>query len=181
MEHIKAFFHKHPIESALLGGVAIIALYLALKPSPASNGNSQEAALQQAYFQAEGIQAQSNAAIQVAGITTSAQTAQTQIAANASTTNATTYANLDTTINAQNNNTAIASLPYAEESQLIDALAGVSSQSTTTTSQNTDSGFLGIGAGSSASTTTAPTAAASHAADYLASLSNGLFAQNGGG
>ena len=180
MEHIKAFFHNHPIESALLGGVAIIALYLALKPAPASSNNG-EAQLQQDYFAAEGIQAQSNAAVQIAGINDSGLTSRTKIAADASTTNAATYAALDTTINAQNNNTAIASLPYAEESQLIDALAGVSSQSVTTTSQNTDSGFFGIGAGSSASTTTTPTPAASHAADYLASLSNGLFAHNGGG
>lgn len=181
MEHIKAFFHKHPIESALLGGVAIIALYLAFKPSASSGQASQEAALQSDYFQAEGIQAQSNAAVQVAGITTSATTAQTQIAANASTTNATTYANLDTTINAQNNNTAVAALPFAEESQVIDALAGVSGQTTTTSSVSNDSGFFGIDASSGSNTTTTPTTAASHAADYLEELiaNNGSFAATG--
>lgn len=178
MEHFKAFFHKHPIESALLGGVAIIALYIAFKPAPTAADNG-EAQLQADYFQAEGIQAQSNAAVQVAGITTSAQTAQTQIAADVSTTNATTYANLDEAINTSNNQTAVASLPYAEESQLIDALAGLSGQSVTTTSSSSSGGFFGIGAGSSNNTTTKPTDAASHAADYLESLVNGLYSGNG--
>ena len=175
MEHIKAFFHKHPLESALLGGVAIIALYLALKPSPAASANSGETALQQDYFQAESIQAQSNAAVQVAGITTSAQTAQTKIAADASTTQATTYANLDETINASNNQAAVSALPFDEEDSLIQALTGVASQTETTSSSS--GGFFGIGAGSK--TKTGPTAGATSAADYLASLGNGLFAVNG--
>jgi hypothetical protein len=180
VEHIKAFFHKHPIESALLAGVAVIALYFALKPAPASSNNG-EAQLQQDYFAAEGIQAQSNAAIQVAGITTSAQTAQTKIAADTSTANANIYATLDQNINASNNNTAIAALPYAEESQVINALSGVSSQTVTKSSSSSSGGFFGIGAGSNNSTTTTPTDAATHAGDYLASLANGLFAHNGGG
>jgi hypothetical protein len=179
VEHIKAFFHNHPIESVLLGGVAIIALYLAFKPASASSANNGEAQLQQDYFQAEGIQAQSNAAIQVAGITTSATTAQTQIAANASTANATTYANEDEAINTSNNNTAVAALPYAEESNLIGALSGVASQTSTTTSQGSSGGFLGIGASNSTSTTTAPTQAANSAGEYLDELLNGSFSANG--
>jgi hypothetical protein len=179
MESIKAFFHKHPIESALLGGVAVIALYLALKPTGNSGAANQEAQLQADYFQAEGIQAQSNAAVQIAGITTSAQTAQTQIAANASTTNATTYANLDEAINESNNNTAVAALPYATENNLISALAGVTNQTTTTSTSSNDSGFFGIGASSGTNTTTTPTIAATNAAQYLDELSNGLFAHNG--
>lgn len=178
MEAIKSFLHKHPIESVLLGGVALIALYVAFKPAPAAADNGQ-AQLQADYFQAEGIQAQSNAAIQVAGITTSAQTAQTAIAADVSKTNATTYANLSENINTSNNNAAVAALPYHEEDSLIAALSGLSGQSVTTTTQNSDSGFFGIGASSGSKTTTTPTNAASHAADYLESLVNGLFAGNG--
>lgn len=181
MGHIKEFFHKHPIESALLAGVAVIALYFALKPSSGNAAANQEAQLQNAYFQAESIQAQSNAAVQVAGITTSAQTAQTQIAANASTQNATTYANADVAINADNNQSAVAALPYAEESNLINALAGVASQTQTTTSQSSSGGFFGIGAHSGTTTTTAPTQAAQSAGQYLSELTNGLFAHNGGG
>lgn len=178
MERIKAFFHAHPIESAILGVVAIFALYLALRPAPKSNG---EAALQQDYFAAEGIQAQSNAAVQVATINNSGQTARTQIAADVSTTNAATYAGLDEAINTSNNNTAIAALPYAEESSLIGALSGVASQTKTTTSNSSDSGFFGLGAGNSSSTTVAPTLAAQNAGEYLSSLAGGLFAHNGGG
>lgn len=182
MEHIKALLHKHPVEAVLLGGVALIALYYALSGSGSSSANAaatQEGQLQNAYFQAESIQAQSNAAVQVAGITTSAQTAQTQIAANASTANATTYANEDVAINASNNQAAVSALPYAEESDLISALSGVASQTSTTTSQGSSSGFFGIGGGSSSSTTTAPTQAAQSAGEYLDSLENGLFAVNG--
>lgn len=182
MEHIKAFFHKHPVESALLGGVAVIALYFAFKPAPAS-ANNGEAQLQADYFAAEGIQAQSNAAVQVAGITTSAQTAQTQIAAGVSTTNATTYANLDEQINDSNNQAAVSALPYETENNLIGALEGISGQTTSssTTTGSSTSGFLGIGAGSDTKTvnTSAPTSAAQHAADYLESLTNGLFPGNG--
>lgn len=172
MEHIKAFFHKHPIESALLGVVGIIALYFAFKPAPASNGEAQ---LQQDYFAAEGIQAQSNAAVQVATINTGAQTAQTQIAANVSTANATTYANLDEAINTSNNNSAVAALPYAEESNLIAALSGVTNQ--TQSKSSSSSGFFGIGAGNS--TTVTPTPAATNAANYLDELVNGLHVGNG--
>lgn len=178
MGNIKEFFHKHPVESALLGGVAVIALYFALKPSGNSAAN-QEAALQNAYFQAEGIQAQSNAAVQVAGITTSAQTAQEQIAANASTTNATTYANADVAINASNNQAAVSALPYATETHLIDTLGAVASQTQTTTSSHSSSGFFGIGAGGGTTTTTTPTQAAQSAGEYLSELTNGLFSHNG--
>lgn len=179
-DRIKTFFHAHPIESVLLGGVAILALYFALRPSSSTNAAAtQEGQLQNAYFQAESIQAQSNAAVQVAGITTSAQTAQTQIAANASTANATTYADEDTAINASNNNTAVAALPFAEESNLIGALSGVASQTSTTTNNNSSSGFFGIGAGNSSSTTVAPTTAANNAGEYLDELVNGSFTANG--
>ena len=174
-DKVKSFFHQHPIESALLGGVAIIALYFAFKPAANSGQASQEAQLQNAYFQAEGIPAQSNAAVQVATIQSSAQTAQTQIAANVSTTNATTYANEATAINSSNNNSAVAALPYATENSLIDALMGVSQQTTTTSKSS--SGFFGIGAGSN--TTTAPTSAANDAASYLEELVNGLQVGNG--
>lgn len=180
MEKIKAFLHAHPIESALLCGVAVIALYVAFKP-PKNSGASQEAQLQQAYFAAESIQAQSNAAVQVAGIETSAQTSQTAIAADVSKTNASTYASLSRDINASNNQAAVSALPYAEESHLIDALLGVSEQATTRSSTNNDSGFFGIGASSGSSSTTTPTSAAMHAADYLENLTNGLHAGNGGG
>ena len=179
MEKFKAFFHKHPIESALLGGVALIALYIAIRPSSNNSGASQEAALQNAYFQAESIQAQSNAAVQIAGITTSAQTVQTQIAANVSTHNADTYAALDQAVNESNNQAAVAALPYQEESYLIQALSGVAGQTQTSTINKANSGFLGIGASQSSTTTTTPTTAASHAADYLNELVNGLFASNG--
>ena len=170
---VKTFFHAHPIESALLGGVGLIALYLAFKPSGGGQA-SQEAALQNSYFQAESIQAQSNAAVQVAGITSSAQTAQTQIAANVSTTNATTYANEAVAINNSNNNSAVSALPYATESNLISALSGVAGQTATTSSSS--SGFFGIGGGSK--TTVAPTSAAVSAGNYLDELVNGLYASH---
>ena len=174
LEQAKHFLHAHPIESTIIGGVAVIALYIALKPAPAAS-NSGEAALQNAYFQAEGIQAQSNAAVQVASITTSAQTAQTQIAADASTATATTYANEQTAINSSNNNAAIASLPYQTENSLIQALLGVAGQ--TQSSSSSSGGFFGIGAGTK--TSTGPTPAASSAAEYLSELVNGLHASNG--
>lgn len=171
LENVTGFFHKHPIESVLLGGVAIIALYVAFKPSGASNQASQEAALQANYFNAESIQAQSNAAVQVADITTSATTAQTQIAANTSTANATTYANEAMEINDSNNNSAVAALPFASEDNLISALYGVSQQTSTTTSKS--NGFFGIGG--SNKTTTAPTTAANSASSYLDELVNELY------
>jgi hypothetical protein len=175
LEHVKAFFHRHPVESALLAGVAVIALYYALKPSAASSGQSQEAQLQADYFQAEGIQAQSNAAVQIAGITTSAQTSQTQINDTAAQNIATTYANENTAVNASNNALSAAALPYAEQATLIQGLTSVAGQTTTT--QKSSSGFLGIGAGSK--TTVAPTQAALDASHYLGELVNGSFAMNG--
>lgn len=181
MEKIKEFFHKHPIETALLGGVALIALYYALFSSGSSNsGASQEAALQQDYFQAEGIQAQSNAAVQIAGIQTSAATSQNATNDATAQTLATTYANENEAINTSNNNTAVASLPYAEESNLIDALSAVASQPPVTTSTKVGGINLGLFRfGGGTHTTTQSTQAASSASDYLGELANGLFAQNG--
>lgn len=167
--HAKTFLHAHPIESTVIGGAIVIALYIILKPAKATdNGQAQ---LQNAYFQAEGIQAQSNAAVQIASIQTSAQTAQTSIAADVSKSNATTYANEAVTINASNNNSAVAALPYAEEGNLISALYGVSQQTATTTSKS--NGFFGIGG--SNKTITAPTQAANDASSYLDELVNGLY------
>jgi hypothetical protein len=173
MENVKAFFHKHPIESALLGGAAIIALYIAFKPRASSDGG-QEAALQNAYFQAEAIQAQSGAAIQVANIQAGRDTAIAKLAADTSTTNATTWANEDIAVTNSNNDAAIAGYPYALQAGVINSLASIAGQTQTT--QKSSSGFFGIGA--SNKTTTQPTQAALSASEYLNEIANGLFASH---
>lgn len=181
MEKIGSFVKAHPVQTALMAGAAVVVLYFVLGGggSSSSSGSNQEAALQNAYFQAEGLQAQSGAAIQVANINASAATDQAQIAATTSVANNTTWANTDLGITESNNQSATAALPYATEDNLISALSGIASQTQTTTTQKKSSGFFGIGGGSSAITTTAPTTAALNAANYLSELSNGNFAMNG--
>jgi hypothetical protein len=179
MGKITSFIKGHPVETALLAGVAAIALYYLYASNSSSSGANQEAALQNAYFQAEGLQAQAGAAIQVANINANAATTLNQQNTNASVVNNSTWATADTTISESNNQTATAALPYAEESDLIGALAGVASQTSTTTQQSSSSGFLGIGGGSSSSTTTGPTASALAAGNYLDELSNGNYPSNG--
>lgn len=181
MNKIVSYAKEHPIATALMAGVAIVAVfYFTSAGSSSSSGqSSDQLALQNAYFQAEGLQAQSGAAIQVANINASAATDQAQIAATTSVANNTTWANTDLGITQSNNQSATAALPYAEEDNLISALSGIASQTQTTSTANKSSGFFGIGAGSSAVTTTAPTTAALNAANYLSELSNGNFASNG--
>jgi hypothetical protein len=181
MEKLTAFAKTHPTETALLGGVALIALYFVFfSGGSSSSGNSEQAALQNAYFQAEGLQAQSGAAIQVANINANAATSLAQIQSANDQFDNSTWATADQAINASNNQAATAALPYAEESNLISALAGVSSQTVTTSKQSSSGGFLGIGAGSSSKTTTQPTSAALNAAQYLEELAagNGSYAIN---
>jgi len=173
MEKVTAFIHSHPLQAVLLGGVAVLAvLYIMRSGSSSNSAAASQSSLNSSYYQAEAIQAQSGAAIQVANINASATTAQTKIAADTSIANNSTWATADTTMNANNLTAATAALPYATENNLISALAGVASQTTTTTSS--DNGFFGIGGGSS--TTTSSTNAAQHASDYLSTLVNGLYA-----
>jgi hypothetical protein len=180
MENPISFVKEHPVESALLAGVSLIVLYVVFAGGSSSNDGGQ-AALQNAYFNAESIQAQSGAEIQVANINAGRDTALATIASNASTTNNTTWAAADQAINASNNQAAIAALPYAEESNLISALAGLSSQTQTTQSNKSSSGFFGIGASNKTTVKTSPTPAAESAAQYLETIVNGLFSFNGGG
>ena len=174
MDNIKEFFNKHPIESAILGVVTLIALYYAFRPAP-SSGNADQAALQNAYFQAEGLQAQSGAAIQIANINAGRDTAIATLAADVSKTNATTWANENTAITESNNQTAVAAFPYQLESSLIGSLTTVAGQTQTT--KKSSSGFFGIGGGSKE--ITSPTPGALSASQYLSELANGLFAHNG--
>jgi hypothetical protein len=177
MEKIKVFFHAHPVESALLAGVALIALYFAFKPAPASNSgqSADEAALQNSYFQAEAIQAQSNSAVSVAQITANQNVALGTLAANTSTANATTYANEDEAVTNSNNAAATAAYPYETENNLIASLSSIAGQTQTTSSHS--SGFFGIGGGSSTNTTS--TQGAVNAENYLNELANSLYASNG--
>jgi hypothetical protein len=176
MENVKAFFHKHPIESALLGTVAIIALYFALRtPASSSGNNGAEAALQNAYFQAEGIQAQSGAAIQVANIQAGRDTAIATLGADVSKSNATTWANENMFNTQSNNQTAVAAYPYQVENNIINSLSDIAGQTQTVAKQS--SGFFGIGAGNKV--VTSPTPGALSASQYLAELANGLYAHNG--
>lgn len=182
MEKVTAFFHKHPVESALLAAVAVIALYFAFKPSASSGANNQQAALQNAYFQAEGLQAQSGAAIQVANINAGRDVAIAGIAGSTSTANATTYANESVANTAANDAAQTAGYPYqiqaaqiGVQNNAITQLGTVAGQTQTVT--NSSSGFFGIGGGSS--TSTSSTAAATSAASYLAELANGNFTMNG--
>jgi len=181
MEKITAFVKSHPVETALLGGVALIALYFAFAGSGSSDNGAAtaEANLQNSYFQAEAIQAQAGASEEDTYLTTQAQTAQTQIAANVQMNSDNVWSQADVAMNASNNATATAALPYAEESNLIDALAGIASQTTTTQTTKNNSGFFGIGGGSSTTTKTASTAAAISASNYLNELANGFFTMNG--
>lgn len=177
MEKIKAFIHQHPAQAALMGGVAVLAVLYFFGRSGGSNQGqgAQEAALQNAYFQAEAIQAQAGSNIQVANIQANRDTTLAQIGSNAKVQDDTLWANNSLAITQSNNQTTIASLPYATESELISSLAGVASQTQTTTTQKSSGGFFGIGAGSSASTVTKPTDSAIHAGNYLSELANNLF------
>lgn len=173
MEKLTHLIKEHPMQSVLLGGVAIIALlYIYGKTSGGSTQSSSDnGAAQNAYFNAENIQAQTGAAVQIANINASASTANTQLTTAADVANNTTWAAADTSMATIQGQTATAALPYAEESTLIDALAGISTQTQTTTSKS--NGFFGIGG--SNKTVTSPTANATTATDFLAQLVNGLY------
>lgn len=174
MNKVISFAKEHPAQVALLAGVAVLAVFYFMGGSGSSNSGqaSQEAALQNAYFQAEAIQAQSGASIQNTNTKAAAAVAINQQNVGASTANATTWASEATAVNASNNAAATAALPYATEDQLIGALANVSSQTQTTTSKS--GGFFGIGGGSKQVTTSTP--AAISASNYLDELVNGLYA-----
>lgn len=120
------------------------------------------------YLQAQSTEAQAGDAVQVAAINAQAGTAQTQLndAAAISINNTGTAA--DVTENAGNNATAITLAPDEVQASLFSALASIASQpggENKTTSTN--SGFLGIGAGSSATEKYVPNPAAETAADTL--------------
>lgn len=183
MEKVSALIKAHPLEATLLGGVAVIALlyFFGSSSSGSSSGASDEAAQQAAYFNAENIQAQTGAAVQIAGINANASTAQTQLNDTASTTINSTWATTDLAETNSNNQTATSALPFAAESNLVDALAGIAGQTTTTTSQTgASSGFFGIGSSPAKSTSiTTSTPAAESASTYLEELANGNFVGNG--
>lgn len=175
MEKVTHFISAHPGQAALFGGVAVLALIYFFGRGNSGGQNTGDAALRNAYFQAEAIQAQSGAAIQVANIQAGRDTALATIGTQGKIADDTLWSNTSLAITQSNNQTAVAALPYATENNLIGALAGVASQTKTTTTQKSNSGFFGIGGGSSQSTTVAPTDAALHAGDYLSTLANGLF------
>lgn len=165
----------HPVESVIVGGAAVLALFYVFR-SPSGNASdaAQESALQNAYFQAEAIQAQSGAAVQTAQISANQNVAIAKLAADTQQNSDTLWSANSLAVTQSNNDAQTAALPYMTESALIDALAGVSQQTQTT--KKASSGFLGIGASQKSVTTSTP--AAIQASDYLSELAHGMYAMH---
>lgn len=176
MEKLKAFVKSHPMETALLAGVSLVALYY-LFSSGSGGEQSQQGALQSAYFAAETTQAQTGAAIQVANINAGASVAEAQLAAGTQQNSDNVWSSTALAETQSNNQAATSALPYAAEDNIVNALSNVASQ--TQTSQTKSSGFFGLGAGAKSVTTSTP--AAMQASTYLDEIAagNGSFAING--
>ena len=177
---------KHPV---LAGITVFVGGYILLKTlglfgasgGSSSGGSDPNVA---AYYAAESAQAQSGNALQAVQIQTAAQTAQTLIGANASVVNNATWASTDLATTKANDAAAQAIAPYNVQNNLISTLGQVASvpggTSTTTSSTGGTSGFFGIGATPSQSSTSSvyvPNPAAVDASGLLSSLvTNGLIA-----
>lgn len=134
-------------------------------PSAAASGATDNSAAVGSYYDAVNADAQANAAEVIAHDQTTAATAQAQIGADAYTQTQTLWANTSLAVTNSNNNAAIASLPFAEEEEIVSTLGQLASLPGLTTAEK-DDGFLGIGGGSSVTTTPNPVAG---------NAANGLF------
>lgn len=164
---------EHPV--IIAGGVFVIGGLLLLVLS--GNNGSANSNLGSAYFAAQAAQGVSGNQLQA-----------TQIAAQASTTQALAADTAAVTIYTQlsgdqlagikdTNATSAAIAPYAAYSAISGDLAGIAANAPpiTTTVNKSNSGFLGIGASKSSTTTVTPNPIAVSAADEISGFLHGLI------
>lgn len=188
--NVIGWIKSHPLESGGLALGVIVALYfLGFFGGGSSSGSSGASPngdpTAAAFFAAQSAEAASGNQLQAVQIEAQAQTAQIQD------TNATnlaiqnTWAATNLQENTGNNATSISLgqigvqlAPYQVQNNLITTLGNVASlPGQTVTSNSSDSGFFGIGASSSSSTSVVPNAAAVDAAGQLAHLTtSGIYA-----
>lgn len=171
---IGTFAKAHKVEAgiiAVVGGLGVLYFLRAMSSSTSSGQTQDDGSAAAAYYAAESAQAQAGDALQATQIQANAAVDINGQNTQADTTDNSTWAttNLATT-NADNAN-AISLAPFEETETLYAALASIASEpGITSTNVNKSSGFLGIGGGTKASSTTVPNPAATAAATALENL-----------
>lgn len=185
--HPMEFIKKHPLEIGA-GVVGAIILFRLFGGSGGGGGSGDGGAGQAAYFNAVATQAQSGNALQAVQIQSNAATSQALIGAKASVINNQTWAqaqmqgNDDNIQIAQiNSDAAVKIAPYAVQSNLIGTLGSIASKpGSVVTSSSSDSGFFGLGASTSTSSSYVPDPSAVSAGNILGELSGNILGNSAG-
>lgn len=180
MPKILDWAKAHPVETGgivFVGGVIIYFLFFSGGSSSSSGDASSGAS---AYYAAEAAQGVAGDQLQAVQIQSQAATAQDLINANAAQNINTTWATANTNVAATQAASAVQLAPYAVENNLVSTLGSVASIAPTTVTsvnQSNNSGFFGIGASNSTSTSTniVPNPASVDAAGLLSELTTTGF------